>query len=97
LEVLEFENLMAQSLVTLLSAHGRQESRGAHARNDFSHRDDEAWLHHTLMGLDGLSPRASPRSVMLTPLSTDVASTPLNHVCIRMMKGVYVIVSPVFL
>jgi len=27
---------------------GREESRGAHAREDFTKRDDEKWMKHTL-------------------------------------------------
>ena len=32
----------------LLSALARTESRGAHFRNDFPHRDDENFLKHSL-------------------------------------------------
>ena len=30
------------------SAERRKESRGAHAREDFTERDDKSWLKHTL-------------------------------------------------
>ena len=51
-EALELQNLMAQSKVTLYSALNRTESRGAHAREDFTERDDEKWLVHSLVWLD---------------------------------------------
>ncbi|MEL6385771.1 MAG: succinate dehydrogenase flavoprotein subunit [Pseudomonadota bacterium] len=51
-EALEFDNLIAQAAVTVNSAANRQESRGAHAREDFSDRDDETWMKHTLAWVD---------------------------------------------
>ena len=47
-EALEFDNLIAQAAVTVNSAANREESRGAHAREDFGERDDENWMKHTL-------------------------------------------------
>ena len=47
-EALELDNLIAQSKVTLTSAINRNESRGAHAREDFPERNDEDWLVHSL-------------------------------------------------
>ena len=52
IETLEFDNLIANAAVTVNSAVNRQESRGAHAREDFSARDDETWMKHTLAWLD---------------------------------------------
>ena len=51
-ETLEFDNLMAQAVVTVNGALNRTESRGAHAREDFPDRDDENWMKHTLAWLD---------------------------------------------
>lgn len=51
-EALELENMAMQSVVTAHSARGRQESRGAHAREDFPKRDDRQWLRHTLGWMD---------------------------------------------
>ena len=52
IETLEFDNLLVQAVVTMDSALNRQESRGAHAREDFPDRDDKKWMKHTLSFLD---------------------------------------------
>ena len=51
-ETLEFDNLIAQAVVTMDSAANRTESRGAHAREDFADRDDKNWMKHTLAWAD---------------------------------------------
>jgi len=51
-EALEYDNLIAQAAVTMHSAENRQESRGAHAREDFPNRDDVTWMKHTLAFAD---------------------------------------------
>ena len=52
IETLEFDNLISQSAVTVQGAHAREESRGAHAREDFPTRDDTDWMKHTLSYAD---------------------------------------------
>jgi succinate dehydrogenase / fumarate reductase flavoprotein subunit len=51
-ETLEFDNLIRQAIVTVEGAVNREESRGAHAREDFPDRDDKNWMKHTLSWLD---------------------------------------------
>jgi succinate dehydrogenase / fumarate reductase flavoprotein subunit len=48
LEVIELGNLLDLAEVLVESALGREESRGAHSREDFPKRDDINWLKHTL-------------------------------------------------
>ncbi|MBD5770256.1 succinate dehydrogenase flavoprotein subunit [Marinomonas colpomeniae] len=48
IEALELENLLEVAEATAIPAEFRKESRGAHARNDFTERDDENWLKHSV-------------------------------------------------
>jgi succinate dehydrogenase / fumarate reductase flavoprotein subunit len=76
-EALELDNMLAQANVSLHSAIGRQESRGAHAREDFPKRDDENWLKHTFCWLnDNGHVRHDYRLVHLQPLSSEVSTIP---------------------
>jgi succinate dehydrogenase / fumarate reductase, flavoprotein subunit len=76
-EALELDNMLSQASVSLHSAIGRTESRGAHAREDFSKRDDQNWLKHTLCWLDDAGGvQLDYRPVHLQPLSNDVATIP---------------------
>jgi len=52
METLEFDNLIGQAAVTAASAANREESRGAHAREDFKDRNDGEWMKHTLAWYD---------------------------------------------
>lgn len=47
-EALELDNLIEVAQATMMAAHAREESRGAHCRADFMERDDINWLKHSL-------------------------------------------------
>lgn len=51
-EELEFANLLTCAMLTAESALSREESRGAHFREDFPERDDIHWLKHTIIDRD---------------------------------------------
>ncbi|HTN33993.1 MAG TPA: succinate dehydrogenase flavoprotein subunit [Marinobacter sp.] len=69
IEALELDNLFEVAYATAVSAIERKESRGAHARNDFTERDDENWLKHSVYF--PLEKRVGKRDVNMTPKTVD--------------------------
>ena len=68
IEALELDNLMSVAIATAYSAEAREESRGAHSREDFPKRDDKHWLKHTLYFPDD---KIGYRPVNMQPLSVE--------------------------
>jgi succinate dehydrogenase / fumarate reductase flavoprotein subunit len=77
-EAMEYDNLIAQAVVTVNGALNRTESRGAHAREDFPERDDKDWMKHTLAWLDIQSgqTRTDYRPVHSNTMTNEVETIP---------------------
>ena len=75
-ESLEFDNLIRQAMTTMDSAYHRKESRGAHAREDFSKRDDKKYMKHTLAWQNGKEVKVKYRDVHARTLTNDVQYFP---------------------
>ena len=76
-ETLEFENLVEQAAVTMSSAANRQESRGAHARDDIPDRDDENWMKHTIAWIDeDYDVKIDYRPVHMETLTNEIQPVP---------------------
>ena len=78
METLELDNLIGQAVVTVVGAHNRTESRGAHAHEDFPDRDDVNWMKHTLTWFDDKSGKVKidDRPVHNFTLSKDIDYIP---------------------
>ena len=64
--VMELDSMFRVAEIVLLGAINRKESRGAHARTDYTKRDDVNFLHHTLAYYDPNEPIMKTHPVTIT-------------------------------
>ena len=76
-ETLEYDNLIAQAVVTMYGAENRRESRGAHAREDYPDRDDKGWMKHTLTWADD---RAKTVAIDYRPVHTYTMTNEIAYI-----------------
>ncbi|PNG27635.1 succinate dehydrogenase flavoprotein subunit [Methylocella silvestris] len=76
-ETLEFDNLIIQAVVTMDGAVNRTESRGAHAREDYTQRDDVNWMKHTLATID---PDAHTVSIDYRPVHSYTMTNEMQYI-----------------
>ena len=69
IECLELDNLMETAFCSAKAANFRTESRGAHARQDFTERDDDNWLCHSIYSPD--TEDMTKRDVNMKPVHRD--------------------------
>jgi len=63
---MELDNMLEIAHVIAMNARIRKESRGGHARKDFPKRDDEQFLHHSLVFKTPEGPKRETFPVTIT-------------------------------
>ena len=78
IEAFELENLLYCAIATVGSGRVRQESRGAHAREDFPDRNDAEWMKHSMCWIDTDSGevRLDYHPVRLETLTDEIETIP---------------------
>jgi len=66
LTALELANMVDVAETIALAAAARRESRGSHACNDYKTRNDQEFLHHSLVHFEPGGPRLSQKPVNIT-------------------------------
>ena len=71
MQAIELKNLFTVGEIIMSSALSRQESRGAHSREDYPQRDDANYLKHTLGYLENNIVKISDRPVDMSLQASD--------------------------
>merc|ERR1711865_173873 len=80
IETLELENLINQAAQEMYSAEAREESRGAHAHENFPDRDDKNWMKHTLSWVTGTEIEKGEVILGYRPVNDQPMDDEMHHV-----------------